>query len=140
MDMTHCPCSGINLPRLVQPVVLALLAEEPLHGYLLIRQLAETGLFSAASPDTTGVYRLLRNMEREELLCSSWDRDCIPARKIYAITEKGRYCLERWVCSLRSHQRFLSDVLLFLQQSVRSLAQRELEPLVGACPVAPRGV
>ena len=45
MDLDNCPCSGVNLPRFVQPVILAVLSSGPLHGYLVVQRLAETSLF-----------------------------------------------------------------------------------------------
>ena len=48
--LDSCACSGANLPRFVQPVLLALLAQEPVHGYALVRKLADTGLFDRFRP------------------------------------------------------------------------------------------
>ena len=61
MELDNCPCSGANLPRFVQPVILAVLSSGPLHGYLVVQRLAETSLFRKQPPDATGVYRMLRN-------------------------------------------------------------------------------
>ena len=41
MELDNCPCSGANLPRFVQPVILAVLSSGPLHGYLVVRYLWE---------------------------------------------------------------------------------------------------
>ena len=60
MELDNCPCSGANLPRFVQPVILAVLSSGPLHGYLVVQRLAETSLFRKQPPDATGVYRMLR--------------------------------------------------------------------------------
>ena len=55
MELDNCPCSGANLPRFVQPVILAVLSSGPLHGYLVVQRLAETSLFRKQPPDATGV-------------------------------------------------------------------------------------
>ena len=60
MELDNCPCSGANLPRFVQPVILAVLSSGPLHGYLVVQRLAETSLFRKQPPDATGVYRSRR--------------------------------------------------------------------------------
>ena len=39
MELDNCPCSGANLPRFVQPVILAVLSSGPLHGYLVVQRL-----------------------------------------------------------------------------------------------------
>ena len=50
MELDNCPCSGANLPRFVQPVILAVLSSGPLHGYLVVQRLAETSLFRKQPP------------------------------------------------------------------------------------------
>ncbi|MFQ9492104.1 MAG: PadR family transcriptional regulator [Bilophila wadsworthia] len=90
MELDNCPCSGANLPRFVQPVILAVLSSGPLHGYLVVQRLAETSLFRKQPPDATGVYRMLRNMEQEGVLESDWElENSGPARKRYTLTEKA---------------------------------------------------
>ena len=90
MELDNCPCSGANLPRFVQPVILAVLSSGPLHGYLVVQRLAETSLFRKQPPDATGVYRMLRNMEQEGVLESDWElENSGPARKRYKL-HRGR--------------------------------------------------
>lgn len=79
--LDSCACSGGNLPRFVQPVLLALLAREPMHGYALMHQLEQTGLFGSETPDMTGCYRMLRDMERNGVLETTFDRGEGPARR-----------------------------------------------------------
>ena len=118
MELDNCPCSGANLPRFVQPVILAVLSSGPLHGYLVVQRLAETSLFRKQPPDATGVYRMLRNMEQEGVLESDWElENSGPARKRYTLTEKGGHCLDQWMRTLTSHQAFIANLLLFLQDA-----------------------
>lgn len=130
MDLKNCPCSGVNLPRFVQPVILGVLSGGPLHGYLVAQRLAETSFFHSQPPDPTGVYRMLKNMEQEGVLRSDWDAENAgPARKLYSLTEKGLRCLSQWSRTLMSHQAFIANLLLFLQN-----AQSEAEPCPEAFP------
>lgn len=117
VELTDCPCSGVNLPRFVQPVILAMLAEGPLHGYLVAQQLAETPLFRKQPPDATGVYRVLKAMEQNGVLRSDWEQDGGAARRRYALTGKGRSCLAQWGHTLIAHQTFLADLLVFLRSA-----------------------
>ena len=117
VELVDCPCSGVNLPRFVQPVILAILARGPLHGYLVAQRLAETPLFRKQPPDATGVYRVLKGMEQNGVLRSDWERGGGVARRSYAISEKGRSCLAQWGRTLISHQAFIADLLLFLQNA-----------------------
>ncbi len=106
-----CACSGGNLPRFVQPVLLALLAQEPAHGYALMQRLENTGLFAPQSPDMTGCYRMLRDMERSGVLASVPCRGEGPSRKKYVVTALGRRCLKRWIASLSENRDHLERVL-----------------------------
>ncbi len=109
--LDSCACSGGNLPRFVQPVLLALLAREPMHGYALAQKLEDTGLFGSQPPDLTGCYRMLRDMERNGVLATAPDRGEGPARKRYEVTALGRRCLNRWIASLTSNRDHLDRVL-----------------------------
>lgn len=57
MELDNCPCSGANLPRFVQPVILAVLSSGPLTDILWSNALRKQA-FSANSlrmpPASTG--------------------------------------------------------------------------------------
>lgn len=118
MDLASCPCSGINLPRYVYPAVLAVLAEGPLHGYVVLKRLAASSFFHDQPPDQTGVYRMLKVMEEEGLVSSSLEQARGPMKKLYALTERGRHCLAQWVCTLAAHQSFLAGLTDFLRNAL----------------------
>lgn len=112
MDFDQCACSGKTLGRLVQPAVMALLADEPLHGYLLVQRLAELEMFRCQPPDPTGVYRTLRSMEEDGLVRSAWDfGDSGPAKRRFELTAEGRACLARWTQTLDQYARAITDLL-----------------------------
>ena len=114
--LDSCPCTGMNLPRYVQPVLLALLAREPMYGYSLIQTMSDLNLFSGNTPDVTGIYRKLREMERSGVLTTQTEDSAIgPSRKIYTVTELGLQCLERWKKSLASSVTHLEGVIAFIQ-------------------------
>jgi len=95
VDFTACACSGVNLPKLVQPSILAALSKEPLHGYALAQQLAREGTHLNAPPDHSGIYRLLRSMEMRGLLTSQLAESASgPARREYAQTVPHRQDLD----------------------------------------------
>lgn len=107
-----CACSGANLPKLVQPSILAALAKEPLHGYALAQRLASGGAHLGAPPDHSGIYRLLRSMEQRGLLTSKLaESESGPARREYALTARGRACLARWIESLSRYRDTIGAVL-----------------------------
>ena len=131
--LDSCACSGGNLPRFVQPVLLALLAREPMHGYVLVRKLADTGLFGSRKPDMTGCYRMLREMEQNGVLESISDRGEGPSRRKYAVTGRGRQCLNRWIDSLSRNRDHLERVMRFLLT-----VQEECEASRDDCPAGER--
>lgn len=68
-----------------------MLAEEPAHGYELIRKLRVRQL---AEVDAGGLYRTLQAMAKDGLVASHWQYgDAGPARRVYSITEQGRQWL-----------------------------------------------
>ena len=112
VDFSACACSGVNLPKLVQPSILAALLKGSLHGYALAQQIARESAHLNAPPDHSGIYRLLRGMEKRGLLTSKLtESDSGPARREYALTECGRKCLERWVNSLARYRDTIDAVL-----------------------------
>ena len=78
-----CPCEGGTLDRLIQPAILVVLADGPLHGYGLTERIAALPGFSGNKPDVSGVYRFLKTMEGKGLVESSWDfAERGPARQV----------------------------------------------------------
>ncbi|MHB1457156.1 MAG: helix-turn-helix transcriptional regulator [Armatimonadota bacterium] len=107
-----CPCAGRNLDKLVQPAILAVLASEEAHGYILVQRLMEMPMFRGQKPDATGVYRYLRQMEERELVTSKWDTSKAgPAKRVYGLTEEGRSCLAHWIDTLSAYHDALGELL-----------------------------
>jgi DNA-binding PadR family transcriptional regulator len=83
-ELVACPCDGGTLDRLIQPAILVVLADGPLHGYRLAERISELPGFAGQRPDASGVYRFLKVMEGKGLVCSSWDiSGSGPAKKAY---------------------------------------------------------
>ncbi len=82
--------------RIMEPMVLLLLAQEPAHGYLLVEQLQQTFQVDSLTPQT--VYRILQRLESEEWVVPSWDMDSAqgPPRKVYEVTPAGEAALDTW--------------------------------------------
>jgi len=72
-NLNECPCSGKTLARLIQPAVMTVLADEPLHGYVIVQRLTAMTMFRDHGPDITGVYRLLKSMEKKGFVTSTWE-------------------------------------------------------------------
>ena len=114
MDFDACSCSGRTLTRLIRPALMAAVAGGPVHGYRIARRLEQMPMFAEHPPDHAGIYRMLKAMEAEGLLTSTWDVDNGgPAKRRYELTGRGRACLGRWVQTLRQHQQAVGDLLEF---------------------------
>ena len=85
-----------RLERFTEPAVLLVLRDTPGHGYELLEQLQT--LMPNERIDMGNLYRILRSLEREGLVSSSWDEEAPgPAKRVYVITESGRRVLAQWV-------------------------------------------
>ena len=89
----NCCCPSPT-SRLKKPAVLMLLSEQSLHGYAIIEELQELGIEGA---EPGGVYRLLRNLEDEDLVESEWETEGKgPAKRTYCLTAAGEDRLLAW--------------------------------------------
>jgi DNA-binding PadR family transcriptional regulator len=69
----------------MQTAILALLAENPMHGYQIIQELA-TRSGGAWTPGAGSVYPALEQMEAQGLVTGDQQDD----KRVYTITDKGR--------------------------------------------------
>lgn len=87
------------MERFVEPSLLLLLRERPLHGYELLERIPELGVEGRV--DIGNLYRLLRSLEDEGLVRSEWSADLPgPAKRTYELTAEGRKLLDRWAEAL----------------------------------------
>ena len=89
------------------PIMLLHLREFNTHGYELMEKITKFGIESL---DHGNFYRLLRQLEKENLVTSVWDTSSGgPAKRIYSITEAGEKYLDMWANSLSEYQRLLNQ-------------------------------
>lgn len=91
----------------VIPVLLLHLRNWNAHGYELMQKLTQFGLHSI---DHGNLYRILRQLEKDELVSSQWDTTSKgPAKRIYSITDAGEEYLNIWANSLDNYHRMLTQ-------------------------------
>lgn len=97
--------------RIVEPMMLLLLAREPMHGYRLVERL-DVELDVRDLPPQT-VYRALQDMESRGWVQADWDVDTAqgPPRKVHRITESGRAALDAWSIEIAELRRMLGTFL-----------------------------
>ena len=109
---SDCPCVGATLDKLIQPALLAVLAEGPLHGYELARRIGEIPGFLEEQPDVSGVYRMLKALESRGMVVSDWElAKGERAKRNFEITEEGHQCLRHWHQTLQNHRKTIDALL-----------------------------
>ena len=110
--------------RIVEPMMLVLLANEPMHGYRLVERLAEEFGFTGLPSQT--VYRALQNMEAQAWLGAEWDTESTqgPPRKVYQVTEAGLAALDAWSLEIQELRGNLEGFLT-LYRGLKSSSGRQ---------------
>ena len=94
------PGGGRYRRSVLEAAILASLAESTSHGYNLVDQI-EALTSDLVCNDAGSMYRLLRAMEEDGLVSSSWQTpEAGPSRRVYVITERGIEALELMARSL----------------------------------------
>jgi PadR family transcriptional regulator len=75
-------------------LVLAVLRDEPAHGYAVIEQLKRRSDGAFDLPEGT-VYPVLHRLEAEGLLSSSWSTASGRKRRVYKLTRRGQNAFAR---------------------------------------------
>jgi poly-beta-hydroxybutyrate-responsive repressor len=104
----------------LRPCLLLLLKEAPAHGYDLLEKLSAFGF----ARDPGGLYRTLRALEHEGLVCSRWHEANGRERRTYELSPGGDAWLDAWASTLEQSRRLL-DVYLTRYRTLSTRA-REL--------------
>jgi DNA-binding PadR family transcriptional regulator len=114
----RCPCEGQTLDRLIQPVMLGLLARSPQNGYRVHAQISRMPAFKAHPPNAAGVYLHLRELERRGLLAGSLGPPARgPVSRRFRLTAAGRACLDRWAHTLERHVQCVAQIRALIEES-----------------------
>ena len=91
----------------VLPFILLLLSKVSLHGYELSQRLEAFGFKTL---DQGNLYRLLRQLEKDELVSSEWDTSGSgPAKRRYSTTKAGITYLKGTASQLETYQSLLEQ-------------------------------
>jgi poly-beta-hydroxybutyrate-responsive repressor len=102
-----------RIERIVEPSILLLLRDRPMHGYELLERISEMAPREhGRGTDLGNLYRLLRALEEEGIVSSEWNADVPgPARRTYQLTEAGGRLLDEWAQALRRAREGLDALL-----------------------------
>ena len=99
-----------RIERFAEPAVLLLLAEGQSHGYQLAEDLE--ALLDEGRVDFGNLYRLLRALEEEGLVASTWSEETPgPQKRVYGLTGEGAALLDTWAASLRARSERIGELL-----------------------------
>jgi DNA-binding PadR family transcriptional regulator len=89
-----------RVERFVEPALLLVLRDTESYGYSIAEEVER--LAPEERVDLGNLYRLLRALEEEGLVSSSWRSD-LPGRskRTYELTDGGRAALDAWAEALR---------------------------------------
>ena len=89
-----------RIERFVEPALLLVLRDTESYGYSIAEEVEQ--LAPEERVDLGNLYRLLRSLEEEGLVSSTWRSD-LPGRskRTYELTDAGRAALDAWAESLR---------------------------------------
>lgn len=98
--------------------ILTLLASTQTHGYDLVEQVSGMAA-DLVCIDPGSMYRLLRSLEEQGLVSSSWQpAETGPSRRVYTITEQGVEALEMMADSLAMRAKSMQRIAQSASQAV----------------------
>ncbi len=111
---------------MLEVAILSSLAEADSHGYDLVEQI-ESLASNLVCVDSGTMYRMLREMEQQRLVTSSWQTpEAGPSRRVYAVTDEGIEALHLMAKSLAqraSIMKRLADGAVRIVEEVRRAAE-----------------
>jgi PadR family transcriptional regulator PadR len=89
--------------RFLEPALLLLLHQGPAHGYT----------FDLRDMDPSAIYRVLREMEENGWVSSSWQAEDAqgPPRRVYRLSATGDNMLSSWARELRETRQVIDHIL-----------------------------
>ncbi len=109
---------GRGRGALLEPAVLAALAEQSAHGYDLRRAVEEMSEGTVVV-DPGGIYRVLRRLEEEGFVGSTWvEGEFGPQRREYRLTADGTELLSYWREDLARRERAFHSVVAAIDRSL----------------------
>ncbi len=87
------------------PFVLLVLSAQRAHGYFIEQYLRGLGLVNV---EMSTLYRTLRQLEKDGLVLSTWEPGPDgPARRVYSLTDAGRWWLDASAAALESYRALI---------------------------------
>jgi len=112
----RCTYSLHRVSKFIEPSILLFLSKDPSYGYELIKKLQQLG-FHQESVDIGAVYRILRKLEKEGFVASSWqETEGKKKKRYYKITPQGEILLEMWTERIKERKKALHRFIKIFHQ------------------------
>lgn len=99
------PPFGWSFRDFLTPYILLALSFQKAHGYFIEQYLRSLGM---ANVELSTLYRTLRQLEKDGLVISSWEPGPDgPARRIYDLTDAGRWWLDAGASTLATYRSLI---------------------------------
>jgi hypothetical protein len=86
-------------------------------GYQLTEDIGNLP-FPGPIPDSAAVYRMLRELEKTDLVRSEWEHGEVgPSKRVYSITPQGEERLDVWVKALGERVKMLNHFISLCEKS-----------------------
>ena len=103
--------------RFIEPRLLYLIKKQPSYGYQLIEDIGKLP-FPGPAPDSAAIYRMLRELEKGDLVRSEWEHgEAGPAKRIYEITAQGEERLSAWVDAFKERADLLKRFVALCEKA-----------------------
>ena len=120
------PGGGRYRRAVLEVATLAMIAESTTHGYQLVDQI-EAVAGSLVCVDPGSMYRLLRAMEEQGFVASTWQvPEAGPSRRVYQITVQGLEALEIMSASLSQRATAMQKLADRAAQALAEARGREI--------------
>jgi len=99
----------VPLKGILSIVIIHLIQDKPMHGGEMYQKMKDVFRFN---PPRGIIYALLRRMENEGLILSTWDiQESGPARRMYRITDEGGEYLKAGIERVKKTSRIIGILL-----------------------------
>jgi len=109
-QLKDSPSNGRDhLNSVLKHATLAVLEEQPSHGYVILAKLEER-IGDLCHFSHAQVYRVLTALEQRGLIAGRTEQVARrPARRVYVVTVAGREVLHRWLLEIPAQTMFFED-------------------------------
>ncbi len=104
----------------LEAFILLFICQQPSHGGAILKRLQDE-LPPVWVIDSGGVYRLLRDLESQGAVNSSWlTEDQGAPKRFYTITQQGRERLTQWAIEFRARRNSMDLFLTWWDEAQKS--------------------